>query len=292
MPQDTAQPARLGHFAQLRASGAYDRFTRWTELPMLALSLVFLAVLVIPVLDETLSAAWRDAFALTDGMVWAIFAAEYLVRLALVPQRGRFVVHNIPDLIVIVVPVLRTLRLVRLVRLMRFARSAATATRATQRGRARVHVSAAIQVAATATIVMFVGAVGMLDVERHAVGANIRTFGDAVWWALTTLTTVGYGDRYPVTTEGRLIAAAVMLTGIAVLGVVTASIAAWFVDKLRTIQQTEASQSKHDQHVDAALAEVLEKLALLEARFAPDRRPDQLPAEVDAAGSQPTSIVD
>ena len=234
---------------------------------MLVLSFVFLAVLVIPVLDETLPVGWRDAFALTEVIVWVIFAAEYLVRLALVPRPGRFMVHNIPDLIVIVVPVLRTLRLVRLVRVLRFARSGAVAVRATQRARARVHVSAAIQVAATATIVMFVGAVGMLDVERHVAGANIRTFGDAVWWSLTTLTTVGYGDRYPVTTEGRLIAAAVMLTGIAVLGVVTASIAAWFVEKLQTIQQTEAAQTKHDQHVDATLAEVLDKLALLEARF-------------------------
>jgi len=253
---------------------------------MLALSLVFLIVLVIPVLDESLSAGWREALALADIIIWAIFAAEYLVRLVLSPRRGRFVVHNIADLIVIVVPVLRTLRLVRLVRLMRFARSAATATRATQRARARVHVSAAIQVAATATIVMFVGAVGMLDVERHAAGANIRTFGDAAWWALTTLTTVGYGDRYPVTTEGRLIAAAVMLTGIAVLGVVTASIAAWFVDKLQTIQQTEAGQTKRDQHVDAALAEVLDKLALLEARLGAGRAP---PA-YEQAGNQLSTV--
>ncbi|MEU8640247.1 potassium channel family protein [Amycolatopsis sp. NPDC048633] len=264
MPSDTA-PRVL---ARLRAGEAYDRFTRWTELPMLALSVVFLAVLVIPVLDETLPAGWLDAFAVTDTVVWAIFAADYLIRLALAPQPRRFVVRHIPDLIVIVVPVLRTLRLVRLVRLIRFARSGAVATRLTQHSRAHLHVSAAIRIAATAVIVMFVGAVGMLDVERHAVGANIRTFGDAVWWALTTLTTVGYGDRYPVTVEGRLIAAVVMLTGIAVLGVVTASMAAWFVDKVQAIEQAETSQSEHDRHVDATLAAVLEKLARLEARSA------------------------
>jgi len=261
MPSDTA-PRVL---ARLRAGEAYDRFTRWTELPMLALSVVFLAVLVIPVLDETLPAGRLDAFAVTDTVVWAIFAADYLIRLALVPQPRRFVVRHIPDLIVIVVPVLRTLRLVRLIR---FTRSGAVATRLTQHSRAHLHVSAAIRIAATAIIVMFVGAVGMLDVERHAAGANIRTFGDAVWWALTTLTTVGYGDRFPVTIEGRLIAAVVMLTGIAVLGVVTASMAAWFVDKVQAIEQAETSQSEHDRHVDETLAEVLEKLARLEARSA------------------------
>ena len=261
MPSDTAPPV----LARLRAGEAYDRFTRWTELPMLALSVVFLAVLVIPVLDETLPAGRLDAFAVTDTVVWAIFAADYLIRLALVPQPRRFVVRHIPDLIVIVVPVLRTLRLVRLIR---FTRSGAVATRLTQHSRAHLHVSAAIRIAATAIIVMFVGAVGMLDVERHAAGANIRTFGDAVWWALTTLTTVGYGDRFPVTIEGRLIAAVVMLTGIAVLGVVTASMAAWFVDKVQAIEQAETSQSEHDRHVDETLAEVLEKLARLEVRSA------------------------
>ncbi|MEV6628850.1 hypothetical protein AB0M83_48255 [Amycolatopsis sp. NPDC051106] len=54
------------------------------------LSLVFLAVLVVPVLDETLPAGWRTAFALTDTVVWVAFAAEYLIRLALVPRPGRF----------------------------------------------------------------------------------------------------------------------------------------------------------------------------------------------------------
>ena len=64
--------------------------------------------------------------------------------------------------------------------------SGAITLHATQRARAHLHVRAAIQIASTAIIVMFVGAVGMLDVERHATGANIHTFGDAAWWALTT----------------------------------------------------------------------------------------------------------
>ncbi len=282
MPPDTARRSPPSRLARLRTGESYDRFIRRGELPMLALSLVFLAVLVIPVLDETLPAGWVTAFALTDTIVWVAFAVEYLVRLVLVPRPGRFVVRNIADLIVIVVPVLRILRIARLARLVRFARSGVVAMQATQRTRSHLHVGAAIQIAATATIVMFVGAVGMLDVERHATGANIHTFGDAAWWALTTLTTVGYGDHYPVTTDGRLVAAVVMLTGIAVLGVVTASIAAWFVDRLRGVEQTEAVQSKHDRHVEATLAEVLEKLAALEARLNADHppfesRPDKRP---------------
>jgi voltage-gated potassium channel len=71
----------------------------------------------------------------------------------------------------------------------------------------------------------------MLDAERHNADANIRTYGDALWWALSTMTTVGYGDRYPTTVEGRLVAAGLMLCGVALLGVVTAALASWFVDR-------------------------------------------------------------
>jgi len=63
--------------------------------------------------------------------------------------------------------------------------------------------------------------------------ASITTFGDSLWWTVTTISTVGYGDRYPVTVEGRIVAAVLMVAGIALLGVVTASIASWFVDTVR-----------------------------------------------------------
>jgi len=77
------------------------------------------------------------------------------------------------------------------------------------------------------------GSLAVLDVEQDAADANITTFGDALWWATTTVTTVGYGDRYPVTTEGRLIAVALMLVGIGLVGVVTAAVAAWFIGSVQ-----------------------------------------------------------
>jgi voltage-gated potassium channel len=65
--------------------------------------------------------------------------------------------------------------------------------------------------------------------EREVDGSNIKNFGDGLWWATTTVTTVGYGDRFPVTTEGRFLAALLMITGISLIGVITASVASWFV---------------------------------------------------------------
>lgn len=79
----------------------------------------------------------------------------------------------------------------------------------------------------------------MLDAERTAQGATITTVGDATWWAATTVTTVGYGDRYPITGQGRLVAVALMVTGMALLGVITAAIASWFVEKLSEVNAAE-----------------------------------------------------
>ena len=90
----------------------------------------------------------------------------------------------------------------------------------------------------------------MLDAERGAPDANIAGFDDALWWGVTTITTVGYGDQFPVTDQGRLIAVALMLTGIALLGIVTATIASWFIERLGGVEETTQRE------VDAVLREV------------------------------------
>jgi voltage-gated potassium channel len=138
----------------------------------------------------------------------------------------------------------------------------------------------AIYVAASVVLVGFVASLAVLDAERDAPEASITTFGDAVWWTLTTISTVGYGDRYPVTVEGRLVAATLMVAGIALLGVVTASIAAWFVENVRrTGEQVseEVEEVSTDVEVTRAqLADVLAELRTISARLDAlerDRRP-------------------
>jgi voltage-gated potassium channel len=240
---------------------------------MLFFSVLFLVGLVTPVIDSHLSSGWRHWFALADTTIWVVFVAEYVTRLALAPRRLHFVAHNVLDLVVVAVPVLRPLRLARLARVARFARVGALAGSATRRSKGRLHVDVAVQVVTVAVIIVFIGAVGMLDVERNAAGSTIHTFGDALRWALSTVTTVGYGDKVPVTGQGRLIAAAVMLTGIAVLGVVTASVAGWFVKNLGSIERQEAAELKGTEQLEARLAEVLQRLARLEAHVGSDTIP-------------------
>jgi voltage-gated potassium channel len=80
------------------------------------------------------------------------------------------------------------------------------------------------------TVIVF-SAIGILKFEKDAPGSNIKTAEDALWWAYVTITTVGYGDKFPVTSEGRLIAAILMTVGVALFGTFTAYVASWFVVK-------------------------------------------------------------
>jgi voltage-gated potassium channel len=86
-----------------------------------------------------------------------------------------------------------------------------------------------VKVAITTVFVAYIAAVQITITERAVEGSNIKNFADGLWWAITTVTTVGYGDRYPTTTEGRLLAVMLMFMGISLVGVITASVAAWFV---------------------------------------------------------------
>jgi len=130
---------------------------------------------------------------------------------------------------------LRPLRLLRLLALARILNRSATSSLV---GRVSTYVLG------TAVMSAVLAAIVVLDVEQDAADANITTFGDALWWSATTVTTVGYGDRYPVTTEGRFVAVALMLVGIAAVGAVIASITAWVVAQVEVTPAREATASE------------------------------------------------
>ena len=187
-------------------------------------------------------------------VTWCLFAIDYGVRLALSRDRRTFFRPNLLDLAVVVVPLLRPLRLLRLVTLLSVLNRHAGRS---SRGRVAVYV-----VGATA-LVMFVAALALLDAERDHPDGNVDTFGDALWWAFATVTTVGYGDRYPVTTQGRLVAAALMLAGIALLGVVTGSVASRLVERVREAGDESQEVTRGDlQQLTAELARLRAEVSL------------------------------
>lgn len=100
--------------------------------------------------------------------------------------------------------------------------------------------------AASALVVMLVASVTVLAVERGSPGSNVVDFGDTLWWALVTVTAVGYGDHYPVTGEGRTVAAVLRLSGIALIGVITASLATWLINRGRGIAEGADLTTRQD----------------------------------------------
>lgn len=237
----------------LSVNAAADRWERRAEAPLAVAAALFLAAYAAPILDSHLSHALVRLCSAVNLGVWLIFALDYIARLTLAADRPRYIGRHVPDLLMIALPVLRPLRLLRLVQLLRLMNRQATDS---LRGRIAVYVGG------SAALVVFCAALAMLDAERRAPGATIRNFGDALWWAVTTVTTVGYGDRYPVTAQGRVVAVGLMLAGIALLGVVTASIASWLIDRVREVE-TEVAQVTADD-----LAALRQQIVMLTAEVA------------------------
>lgn len=216
-----------------RNEEAFKRFSDATDLPLTVLALVWLPVLIVP-LVTTLPPDLRDTFAVIDYTVWAAFAVEYLVRIYLVPDRKRFFTHHLVDLAVIVLPMLRPLRAARLLRLLNLGRIALVGAEGLRRAKALLTHRGLHFVLLAVLVIVFAGAALVFLVERHSAGANIHNYGTALWWAIVTVTTVGYGDHTPVTGAGRGVAVFLMLVGIGLIGTLTATVASFFVGQQST----------------------------------------------------------
>lgn len=214
-----------------------ERWERRAEVPLLLLALAFLVAYAWPVLDPRLDPDARTVLNAVSWTVWGAFAVDLFIRLALAEDRRRYALRHWYDVALVVLPLLRPFRLLRLLSLVRILDRSASATLA---GRVLVYVGGA------ASLAVGLGALAVLDAERDAPDANITTFGDALWWASTTVTTVGYGDHYPVSAEGRVVAVVLMVVGIGVVGAVTASVASWILARVEAERAERGVQSAED----------------------------------------------
>ncbi len=189
-------------------------------MPLLLLAVAFLVAYAWPILDPRLEGSLQTTLNVLGWAVWAAFALDFAARIWLAEERRRYVLQHWYDAALIALPMLRPLRLLRALAFARMLNRTAARGLA---GRVMTYV------VGTALAACGLGALAVLEAERDAPDANITTFGDSLWWAATTVTTVGYGDHFPVTVTGRLVALALMIVGIAVVGSVTAAVAAWLV---------------------------------------------------------------
>jgi voltage-gated potassium channel len=173
------------------------------------------------------------------GVIWAAYIGDLLVRLSLTPADARttFIRTHPSDVASAVLPVFRPFQLLRLLsRISWFKGNSGDSVRS------RLVVAALAYV----TLFLYVIALGVLAAERNEPHATIVSFGDAIWWACVTVTTVGYGDYSPVTVTGRLLAVVLMGGGIAIIGTSSATIVSYLNERITQARQSNVESAAVD----------------------------------------------
>jgi len=227
-----------------RAVNDPDRLAQYearTREPLDLLALATLWLVVVPPWDfghDVTYIVWAFRIALS-----VVYGIDIAIRSALAPRHVHYALTHPLALISVVLPPVRVIFSLRLVQSM-FRRG---------------HLGRFLLAAA---VLVLNGAVIVYLFERHAPHSNIHTLGDALWWSFVTVTTVGYGDYYPVTTGGRITACFIMGTGLLTLAVVTAQVASSFVaqapSRARPAPRDETGRS------EVTLAELDQRLARIE----------------------------
>jgi voltage-gated potassium channel len=183
-------------------------------------ALLFLIVFSIPAFVLDLSDDSLRSIELIQWICWIAFALDLLIGLLTSNSKKEYLLKHPLELLSVLLPFLRPLRLMRVISFGGLA---------LQKIAMGKQFAITVKVAITAVFISYIAAVQITISERSVEGSNIKNFSDGLWWAVTTVTTVGYGDRFPTTTEGRILAVMLMLVGISLVGVITASVASWFV---------------------------------------------------------------
>ena len=191
----------------------------WNEF-LTVLALTFLFAFSYPAFTDSVSDSTNQILSVIQWVCWVAFAIDLLFGLVTSENKVLYLKRHPLEIASVLLPFLRPLRLMRVISFGGLALQKIAVGR---------QFAITVKVAITTVFVAYIAAVQITITERAVEGSNIKNFADGFWWAITTVTTVGYGDRYPTTTEGRLLAVMLMFMGISLVGVITASVAAWFV---------------------------------------------------------------
>lgn len=196
---------------------------------VLVLSIYVLAALLVDTFFK-LSVEVSRVLDLVDNCICVFFLIEFCIRFYQADNKLKFMKWGWIDLISSIptfdfIRAGRALRLIRLLRVLRAFRSTRHLVNHIYKNKTQ---GAFSTVSVIAVLMVIFSAIAILQVEDDP-NSNIKTAEDAIWWAYVTITTVGYGDKFPVTTEGRIIAAALMTLGVGLFGTFTGFLASWFV---------------------------------------------------------------
>ena len=202
---------------------ALGRLFDRVEFLYMVLGFAYLGIYSVQVLVEPPADIYASLELLAEIIFW-IFAVDVVLRLIhagpeLLRWKGLlgFLKENWLALMALLLPAFRSLRVLRVIVVLRGLEPYLN-TRSSRVG---------MIVGVTFPLILYTAALSIFEAERYAEGSNIQSFGDAVWWSIASVTTVGYGDKFPVTADGRVIATFLMVIGIGLFSALTALLAAW-----------------------------------------------------------------
>jgi voltage-gated potassium channel len=234
-----------------------DRWTSFTDFPLLIVAAVFVVAYAWDIIGN-LHGEPDDIAQAIIWTTWAIFVVDYIVKLVLAPQRLKWFFRHFLDFLLVALPFLRPLRLLRVAMVWTSVHRVGGRT---LRGRLAAYTIG------SALLLIFVASLAVLEAERGQPGSNIHNFGQAVWWAFVTITGVGYGDFEPVTPEGRVVAVGLMIAGVALIGVIAATLATWLISTVQTQDVKEQAATR------AEIADLSSSIQALREELAAARAP-------------------
>ena len=208
------------------------------EFTYMVLGFAYLGIYSVQVLVEPPADIFNGLEFVSEMIFW-IFAVDVVLRLiylgkGILTWGGvlGFFKDNWLALLALLLPAFRALRVLRVLIVLRGLQPFLK-TRSSRVGTI---------IGVTFPLILYTAALSVLEAERYAEGSNITHFGDAIWWAVASVTTVGYGDRFPVTADGRFIATFLMVIGIGLFSSLTALLAAWVMGERKAEEEAKSEQ--------------------------------------------------
>lgn len=233
----------------------YNRQYHWLNLGLSVFWILLMILDFARVIDIE-----QSPYLYVDRIIWFIFTIDYVGRLLVAPHKWTYVRKNIFDLIAIL-PLNFTLTLLnvthfgRLSRINRIARILGLFGKLSRNKRSILYTNGFIYVVYISLGIITIGS-GLFSVAEN------MSFSDSLWWSVVTVTTVGYGDIYPQTAAGKMIASVLMLLGIGFIGILTSTITEYFSRKNEAIRQVD--QENELTQLRTELQEMNQKLSEIE----------------------------
>jgi voltage-gated potassium channel len=213
----------MGETAVATTPTRQDKYSAKTNRVLFVMSVIYITAYSFLILARDLGPVVITIAFTTLIAIWVLFIVDYIVRVALSRNRWRFIGTHIPDLLTTIAPVFRPLVEVgNISQIPYFARKSGAAER----------IRLVVYAVVFTILFVYTIALAVYAAERDAVGASITSFGDSLWWACVTMTSVGYGDYVPITIHGRILAVLLMFGGLAIIGVATATIISYLTERI------------------------------------------------------------